>query len=60
MEDKNINSVTNVNGASNDDDTTCSITNVNCLDEGAGDNSITNLNGASDDTTCSITNVNCE
>ena len=43
MEKKNLD-ITNMNGVSNDDDTTCGLNDMNCLG-----------NTAEDDSTCSIT-----
>lgn len=59
--EKNL-GITNLNGMSTDDDTTCGLNDMNCLDtkETPG-SSITNMNSASsdEDTTCSFTDMNC-
>ena len=56
--------ITNMNGMTNEDDTTCGFNDMNCLGNEENDSktcSITNMNCASeeDDTTCSITDMNC-
>ena len=56
--------ITNINGMTNEDDTTCGLNDMNCLGNEENDSktcSITNMNCASeeDDTTCSITDMNC-
>ncbi len=62
MEKKNLD-ITNMNGMTNDDDTTCGLNDMNCIGDGGDDStcSITNMNCTTeeDDTTCSFTDMNC-
>lgn len=60
MADKNL-GITNMNGATNSDDTTCSFQDMNCLGDKDKKVDITNMNSVTenDDTTCSLNNMNC-
>lgn len=58
--EKNLD-ITNLNGMSSDDDTTCGLNDMNCVETKETASSITNMNSASsdDDTTCNFTDMNC-
>lgn len=60
MADKNI-GITNMNGETHSDETTCSFQDMNCLGDTDKKADITNMNSVSDneDTTCSLDNMNC-
>ena len=55
--------LTNMNGMSADDDRTCALTDMNCL-EGQPEqvHSLTDINAQSgdDSTTCALTDMNCQ
>lgn len=58
--EKNL-GITNLNGMSEDNDTTCGLNDMNCVETEESTSSITNMNSTStdDDTTCSFTDMNC-
>lgn len=60
MKKKNLN-ITNMNGVTSDDDTTCGLNDMNCVDEKDTTCSFTdmNCNEKDEDTTCSFTDMNC-
>lgn len=52
----------NMNGVSDDEDTTCGLNDMNCLGEKKTSNlGLNNMNGVSDDedTTCGLNDMNC-
>jgi hypothetical protein len=60
MEEKKNLGITNLNGVTDDEDTTCGITDLNCVDGQEASYKITDLNSVDEkDTTCDITDLNC-
>ncbi|MDO5033649.1 MAG: hypothetical protein Q4D97_02310 [Eubacteriales bacterium] len=56
-------SISDMNRVSEDEDTTCDITNLNCMDEQEYTQEelhIIKQNMENEDTTCEITDMNCE
>ena len=54
--------ITNMNGITTDDDRTCGLQDMNCLEtQDQKDYSITDMNakGKDDDTTCALQDMNC-
>lgn len=53
--------ITNMNGVSTDDDTTCALNDMNCVESKESTCSFTDMNCTSSDeeTTCSFTDMNC-
>ena len=54
--------ITNMNGITSDDDRTCGLQDMNCLDtQEKKDFDITDMNakGKDDDTTCALQDMNC-
>ncbi len=60
MADKNLN-ISNMNGATHDDEQTCGITDMNCVGDAQTASSLNNMNSVSndEDKTCGITDMNC-
>lgn len=61
-EKKNSLGLTNMNGISADDDRTCALTDMNCLENQEEKTfDLTDMNAAAqdDDTTCALTDMNC-
>ena len=55
-------SIANMNGATDDEDKTCGLQDMNCLEgQEAKPHSLNNMNGdtAAEDKTCGITDMNC-
>lgn len=52
--------ITDINGMSNEEDTTCAFTDLNCVDETKETGGITDMNSADQkDETCAFTDMNC-
>lgn len=52
--------ITNINGLSNDADTTCGVTDMNCVDQKDETCGITDMNCVAEkDETCGVTDMNC-
>lgn len=61
-ENKNGLGITNMNGISTDDDRTCALNDMNCLETQEEQTfSLTDMNavGKDDDTTCALDDMNC-
>lgn len=59
---KNKLGITNMNGLTEDDESTCGLQDMNCLEkEPQKDFSLTDMNalGKDDDTTCALQDMNC-